>query len=329
MVGFSARYNELKKKRELRLERARQYRDSVNEKRSVLSDNKKSDNFPYANSLRLYLEDLRRIPLFTKEEERDYAELIELAKTYDTENDVSRYKREFEEANLRLVIKYAKSFYNFSKSIGFGKGMSLEDLISAGNLGLIRALEKFDYKKGNKFSTYAAWWIKQGIRREVTNYSKNIRIPAYMVEGLHRYKKVYNDLEQENGGSKPTIRDIANRMNKPINKVKVIEFYMRLSEVSLNESINEDTELVDFILDDDSKKDMERKILYDEASYIIDKDGRLDKREVYIFREWHSGNQTLKSIGKKLDLSRERVRQIRVEAEKKLRRIKELRDLVA
>lgn len=320
MVDFIQRFDELKKKRKARLERVRQYSDSINRKINVLTGKKRRSDFPYANSLKLYIDEVRKIPLFTLEEERDYAELIDLARIYGTEDDLSRYKKEFEEANLRLVIKYARGFYNFSKAIGFGGGMSLEDLISIGNFGLIRALEKFDYRRDNRFSTYAVWWIKQVIRRGVSDYSRNIRIPAYMVEGLHRYKRVYNDLEQEKSGETPTVEEIAERMKKPLKKVRVFEFYMRLSEVSLNETIDEETELADLILGDtDTKKEIERKILYDEASLVIEKN--LDEREAYIIREHRSGKQTLDSLGKRFKVSRERVRQIRNEGEKKFRRV--------
>lgn len=320
MADSIQRFDELKKKREVRLERVRQYRDSINRKINVLADKKRRSDFPYANSLKLYLDEVRKIPLFTLEEERDYAELIDLSKVYGMEDDLSRYKKEFEEANLRLVIKYAKGFYNFSKAIGFGNGLSLEDLISIGNFGLIRAVKKFDYRRHNRFGTYAVWWIKQAIRREMSDYSRNIRLPAYMVEGLHKYKRLYNDLEQEKSGEKPTVEEIAERMKKPLKKVRVFEFYMRLSEVSLNETIDGETELADLIPDDkDTKKEIERKILYDEAALVIEKD--LDEREAYIVREHCSGNQTLNSLGEKFEISRERVRQIEAEGKKKLRRV--------
>lgn len=267
--------------------------------------------------VKVYLKEIGRVPLLTPEEEIDLA-------TRMSEGDPYARKR-LSEANLRLVVSIAKRYV--------GRGMQFLDLIQEGNLGLIKAVEKFDHTKGFKFSTYATWWIRQAITRAIADQARTIRIPVHMVETINKVKKVSSQLLHKNG-HEPGAEEIAEVLEMPVEKVREI---MRVAQepVSLETPIGEeeDSHLGDFIPDDDAPAPS------DAASHILLKEqlsdvlSTLTPREEKVLRlrfGLEDGrSRTLEEVGKEFDVTRERIRQIEAKALRKLRhpsRSKKLKD---
>jgi len=267
--------------------------------------------------VRMYLKEIGKVPLLSADEE------IELAKRME-KGDVEAKKR-LAEANLRLVVSIAKRYV--------GRGMLFLDLIQEGNLGLIKAVEKFDYRKGYKFSTYATWWIRQAITRAIADQARTIRIPVHMVETINKLIRVSRQLLQELG-KEPQPEEIAKEMNMPVEKVREI---MKISQepVSLETPIGEeeDSHLGDFIPDDDAPAPSEAAAFTLLKEQLIDVLDTLTPREEKVLRlrfGLDDGRaRTLEEVGKEFNVTRERIRQIEAKALRKLRhpsRSKKLKD---
>ena len=271
--------------------------------------------------VRAYLKEIGRVPLLSAEEE------IELAIRIIDDEDDFYPRRRLAEANLRLVVSIAKRYV--------GRGMHFLDLIQEGNLGLIKAVEKFDYTKGFKFSTYATWWIRQAITRAIADQARTIRIPVHMVETINKVKKTRGLLLHQNG-REPTGEEIAAHLSLPVEKVREI---LRIEQepVSLQTPIGEeeDSHLGDFIPDEQSPAPA------DAASIIVlgeQLDGVLDTlthREEMVLRLrfglYDGRSHTLEEVGKEFNVTRERIRQIEAKALRKLRhpsRSKRLKDFL-
>jgi RNA polymerase primary sigma factor len=267
--------------------------------------------------VRMYLKEIGKIPLLTAEEE------IELAKRI--ENGDEEAKRKLAEANLRLVVSIAKRYV--------GRGMLFLDLIQEGNLGLIKAVEKFDYRKGYKFSTYATWWIRQAITRAIADQARTIRIPVHMVETINKLIRVSRQLLQELG-REPLPEEIAVEMG--ISEEKVREILKIAQEpVSLETPIGEeeDSHLGDFIPDDDAPAPAEAAAFTMLREQLVDVLDTLTPREEKVLRlrfGLDDGRvRTLEEVGKEFNVTRERIRQIEAKALRKLRhpsRSKKLKD---
>ena len=267
--------------------------------------------------VRMYLREIGRIPLLSYEKE------LELAKRIL--NNDEEAKQELAEANLRLVVSIAKKYV--------GRGMLFLDLIQEGNMGLIKAVEKFDYTKGFKFSTYATWWIRQAITRAIADQARTIRIPVHMVETINKLIRTSRHLLQQ-FGREPTPEEIAQEMEIPVEKVMEIQKIAQ-DPVSLETPIGEedDSHLGDFIQDDDSPAP------HDSAAYTLLKEqleevmNTLTPREAKVlklrFGLEDGKSRTLEEVGKEFNVTRERIRQIEAKALRKLRhpsRSKKLRD---
>ena len=287
-------------------------------KEFVEDDSSDNKNMPIDDPVKVYLKEIGKVPLLTPEEE------IELAIRIRDDNDPAAKKR-LEEANLRLVVSIAKRYG--------GRGMSFLDLIQEGNLGLIKAVEKFDYTKGFKFSTYATWWIRQAITRAIADQARTIRIPVHMVETINKVKKTNSQLLHKNGKD-PTAEEIAQEIDMPVDKVREI---LRVAQepVSLETPIGEeeDSHLGDFIPDDDIPAPV------DATSHIMLKEqlddvlATLTPREAKVlqlrFGLVDGRQRTLEEVGKEFNVTRERIRQIESKALRKLRhpsRSKKLKD---
>lgn len=269
--------------------------------------------------VKVYLKEIGRVPLLSAEEE------IELA-TRMAEGDAFARKR-LSEANLRLVVSIAKRYV--------GRGMQFLDLIQEGNLGLIKAVEKFDHTKGFKFSTYATWWIRQAITRAIADQARTIRIPVHMVETINKVKKVSSQLLHKNG-HEPTAEEIATELDMPVDKVREI---MRVAQepVSLETPIGEeeDSHLGDFIPDDDAPAPSEvasHTLLREQLGEVL---STLTPREEKVlklrFGLEDGRSRTLEEVGKEFNVTRERIRQIEAKALRKLRhpsRSKKLKDFL-
>lgn len=272
--------------------------------------------------VKVYLKEIGRVPLLTSDEERQLALDIQEG-GYRGE----RAKQRLSEANLRLVVSIAKRYV--------GRGMQFLDLIQEGNLGLIKAVEKFDHTKGFKFSTYATWWIRQAITRAIADQARTIRIPVHMVETINKVKKVSSQLLHQNG-HEPTADEIADALEMPVDKVREI---MRVAQepVSLETPIGEeeDSHLGDFIPDDDAPVPAEaasHTLLKEQLSGVLKS---LTPREEKVLRlrfGLEDGRpRTLEEVGKEFQVTRERIRQIEAKALRKLRhpsRSKKLRDFL-
>ncbi|TAH60287.1 MAG: RNA polymerase sigma factor RpoD [Gottschalkiaceae bacterium] len=267
--------------------------------------------------VRMYLKEIGKVPLLTPEEEIDLAKRME--------NGEQEAKKKLTEANLRLVVSIAKRYV--------GRGMLFLDLIQEGNLGLIKAVEKFDYNKGFKFSTYATWWIRQAITRAIADQARTIRIPVHMVETINKLIRVHRQLLQELGRD-PLPEEIAKEMGLSEDKVREIQKIAQ-EPVSLETPIGEeeDSHLGDFIPDDDAPAPAEAAaftLLKEQLMEVLD---TLTPREEKVLRlrfGLDDGRaRTLEEVGKEFNVTRERIRQIEAKALRKLRhpsRSKKLKD---
>jgi len=269
--------------------------------------------------VRMYLKEIGRVPLLKAEQEMDLAQRIEAGE--------EEAKRQLVEANLRLVVSIAKRYV--------GRGMLFLDLIQEGNLGLMKAVEKFDYRKGFKFSTYATWWIRQAITRAIADQARTIRIPVHMVETINKLSRIQRSLLQTLG-REPTPLEVAEKMDIPVERV--IEIMKVAQEpVSLETPIGEedDSHLGDFITDEEAESPEES------ASFILLREhldgilGTLTEREEKVLRLRFGLNdgrpRTLEEVGQEFGVTRERIRQIEAKALRKLRhpsRSKKLKDYI-
>jgi RNA polymerase primary sigma factor len=261
------------------------------------------------NVMRTYMQEISKTPLLTKQEEFDLAERIKAGDKAARDHMIS--------ANLRLVVKIAYDYNNF--------GLPLLDLISEGNIGLIKAVERFDPSKGGKLSTYAAWWIKQSIKRALANQSKTIRLPVHLVDRIARMRKVTAQLADELD-REPTDEEIAFTMDMPINKVAHLKS-VSVRPASLDAPVGEDgdTTFGELVGDEEGVtpyESFQEKSMSDDLKSII---GRLDDREAEIIelRFGLDGNAplTLEEVGERFEITRERVRQIQNIAIHKMRRL--------
>ena len=257
--------------------------------------------------VRMYLKEIGKVSLLTADEE------IELAKRMEQGDEEA--KKRLAEANLRLVVSIAKRYV--------GRGMLFLDLIQEGNLGLIKAVEKFDYRKGYKFSTYATWWIRQAITRAIADQARTIRIPVHMVETINKLIRVSRQLLQELG-REPTPEEIAEEMKMPVDRVREI---LKISQepVSLETPIGEeeDSHLGDFIQDDNVPVPAEAAAFTLLKEQLVEVLGTLTEREQKVlclrFGLEDGRARTLEEVGKEFDVTRERIRQIEAKALRKLR----------
>lgn len=262
--------------------------------------------------VRMYLKEIGRVPLLTADRERELAEIM-----FNTEDEKKRdqAKNELVEANLRLVVSIAKRYV--------GKGMFFLDLIQEGNLGLMKAVDKFDYSKGYKFSTYATWWIRQAITRAIADQARTIRIPVHMVETIHKVSRYSRQMLQELG-REATADEIGEKMGMSPEKVREI---MKIAQdpVSLETPIGEeeDSHLGDFIPDEDTPAPSDaaastilREVIEKELHTLTPREEHVIKLR---FGLYDGRTRTLEEVGKEFDITRERIRQIEAKALRKLR----------
>lgn len=265
------------------------------------------DGISIEDPVRMYLKEIGKVPLLTADEEVDLASRM-------AEGDEDAKKR-LAEANLRLVVSIAKRYV--------GRGMLFLDLIQEGNLGLIKAVEKFDYRKGFKFSTYATWWIRQAITRAIADQARTIRIPVHMVETINKLIRVSRQLLQELG-REPSPEEIAEEMSMPVDRVREI---LKISQepVSLETPIGEeeDSHLGDFIQDDNVPVPADAAAFTLLKEQLVEVLGTLTEREQKVLRlrfGLDDGRaRTLEEVGKEFNVTRERIRQIEAKALRKLR----------
>ena len=265
------------------------------------------DGISIEDPVRMYLKEIGKVPLLSAEEE------IELAKRMELGDQEA--KKRLAEANLRLVVSTAKRYV--------GRGMLFLDLIQEGNLGLIKAVEKFDYRKGYKFSTYATWWVRQAITRAIADQARTIRIPVHMVETINKLIRVSRQLLQELG-REPSPEEIAEEMNMPVERVREI---LKISQepVSLETPIGEeeDSHLGDFIQDDNVPVPADAAAFTLLKEQLVEVLGTLTEREQKVLRlrfGLDDGRaRTLEEVGKEFSVTRERIRQIEAKALRKLR----------
>ena len=269
--------------------------------------------------VKIYLKEIGRVPLRSPDEETELAKRMAEGDSYA--------KKRLSEANLRLVVSIAKKYV--------GRGMQFLDLIQEGNLGLLKAVEKFDYTKGFKFSTYATWWIRQAITRAIADQARTIRIPVHMVETITKVKKVSSQLLHETGHD-PSAEEIADKLEMPAERVREI---MRIAQdpVSLETPIGEeeDSHLGDFIPDDDAPAPADAASLMLLKEQLNEVLSTLTDREAKVLRlrfGLEDGrSRTLEEVGKEFDVTRERIRQIEAKALRKLRhpsRSKKVKDFL-
>ena len=285
----------------------------------ISSTEELADTLSTDDPVRMYLKEIGKVPLLSPEEE------IELAvRMADGDEEA---KRRMTEANLRLVVSIAKRYV--------GRGMLFLDLIQEGNLGLIRAVEKFDYTKGFKFSTYATWWIRQAITRAIADQARTIRIPVHMVETINKTIRVSRQLLQELGHD-PSAEEIADEMGMPVEKVRDI-LKIAQEPVSLETPIGEeeDSHLGDFIPDEDASEPSEAasfSLLREQLEEVLDTLAPREKKVLELrFGIVDGRTRTLEEVGKEFNVTRERIRQIEAKALRKLRhpsRSKKLRDFL-
>ncbi|MCM1552496.1 MAG: RNA polymerase sigma factor RpoD [Butyrivibrio sp.] len=291
--------------------------DDIDDEEIILSDEDEvdaenidlsvPDGVSIEDPVRMYLKEIGKVPLLSAEEE------IELAKRMELGDQEA--KKRLAEANLRLVVSIAKRYV--------GRGMLFLDLIQEGNLGLIKAVEKFDYRKGYKFSTYATWWIRQAITRAIADQARTIRIPVHMVETINKLIRVSRQLLQELG-REPSPEEIAEEMNMPVDRVREI---LKISQepVSLETPIGEeeDSHLGDFIQDDNVPVPADAAAFTLLKEQLVEVLGTLTEREQKVLRlrfGLDDGRaRTLEEVGKEFNVTRERIRQIEAKALRKLR----------
>ena len=292
--------------------------DSVDDFEDSLS----TDGITIDDPVKVYLKEIGRVPLLTPEEEVDLALKIQAGGP-----EGEKAKQRLSEANLRLVVSIAKRYV--------GRGMQFLDLIQEGNLGLIKAVEKFDHTKGFKFSTYATWWIRQAITRAIADQARTIRIPVHMVETINKVKKVSSQLLHKNGHD-PSAEEIAEELDMPIDKVREI---MRVAQepVSLETPIGEeeDSHLGDFIEDSDAPAPADaasHTLLKEQLEDVLSTLTPREKKVLELRFGLEDGrNRTLEEVGKEFNVTRERIRQIEAKALRKLRhpsRSKRLKDFL-
>ncbi len=268
------------------------------------------ESVPVEDPVRIYLKKIGKIRLLTPEEE------VELAKRIEQGDEEA--KKKLAEANLRLVVSIAKK-YN-------GRGLSFQDLIQEGNLGLMRAVEKFDWRRGYKFSTYATWWIRQAITRAIADQARTIRIPVHMVETINKMSRIKRQLHQELG-REPTVEELAEAMNMPVEKIQDI-LQVSPEPLSLDMPIGDqdDAHLGDFIPDHDSEKpdDAASQLMLRERLEEILSELSEREREVIKLRFGlvDGYQRTLEEVGQIFNVTRERIRQIEAKALRKLRQKK-------
>ncbi len=268
---------------------------------------KMAESMDVDEPIKMYLREIGQIPLLSYEEEIDYAQRVL--------NGEEEAKQKLIESNLRLVVSIAKKHTN--------RGLKMLDLIQEGNMGLMKAVEKFEYEKGFKFSTYATWWIRQAITRAIADQGRTIRIPVHMIETINKIKKESRIILQETG-KEPTAEELAKKLELPVEKVKSI-LEMNQDPISLETPVGseEDSELGDFVEDDKfaNPYDATTRILLKEQLDEVLK--TLNEREEMVLRYRYGlddGSQkTLEEVGKIFNVTRERIRQIEVKALRKLR----------
>ncbi len=284
-----------------------------------MAEVKVDDSYSTDDPVRMFLKEIGKVPLLTAEEE------VELAIRMSRGDEEA--KRRMTEANLRLVVSIAKRYV--------GRGMLFLDLIQEGNLGLIKAVEKFDYTKGYKFSTYATWWIRQAITRAIADQARTIRIPVHMVETINKVIRVSRQLLQELGHD-PSAEEIAAEMGMPVDKVREI-LKIAQEPVSLETPIGEeeDSHLGDFIPDEDASEPSEAasfSLLKEQLMEVLDTLTPREKKVLELrFGIVDGRTRTLEEVGKEFNVTRERIRQIEAKALRKLRhpsRSKKLRDFL-
>ncbi len=285
----------------------------------LVDPNALSDNYSIDDPVRMYLKEIGKVSLLTPDEE------VDLAQRMSEGDEVA--KQRLAEANLRLVVSIAKRYV--------GRGMLFLDLIQEGNLGLIKAVEKFDYTKGYKFSTYATWWIRQAITRAIADQARTIRIPVHMVETINKVIRVSRQLLQELGHD-PAPEEIAEEMGMPAEKVREI-LKIAQEPVSLETPIGEeeDSHLGDFIPDEDASEPSEAASFTLLKEQLVDVLSTLTPREEKVlklrFGIEDGRTRTLEEVGKEFNVTRERIRQIEAKALRKLRhpsRSKKLKDFL-
>ncbi len=267
-----------------------------------------NDTGNVTDPIHMYLKEIGQVPLLTSDQEIELAKRVEMG-----DKDA---KRQLEEANLRLVVSIAKHYT--------GHGMSLMDLIQEGSLGLIRAVEKYDYKKGFRFSTYATWWIRQSITRAIADQGRTIRIPVHMVENINKVNRSARDLVQKLGRD-PTPEELAAETHMPVERIREIQRISR-EPVSMETPVGdeEDSSLGDFIRDDTTPvpaDEAARTMLREQIREILTD---LTDREQQVLRLRYGldddRSRTLEEVGKQLNVTRERIRQIEAKALRKLKR---------
>ena len=318
------------------------------EEEDLVDPNTLVDSFAIDDPVRMYLKEIGKVALLTPEEEINLAQKMnagalaqeqldeaetsdfppeDLAQLKKLVKEGDRAKQKLAEANLRLVVSIAKRYV--------GRGMLFLDLIQEGNLGLIKAVEKFDYTKGYKFSTYATWWIRQAITRAIADQARTIRIPVHMVETINKVIRVSRQLLQELGHD-PSPEEISEEMNMPVDKVREI-LKIAQEPVSLETPIGEeeDSHLGDFVPDDSASEPSEAASFTLLKEQLVDVLGTLTPREEKVlklrFGIEDGRTRTLEEVGKEFNVTRERIRQIEAKALRKLRhpsRSKKLKDFL-
>jgi len=265
------------------------------------------DSSNVRDSIKMYLKEIGKIPLLTPAQERELARRAQMGD--------KKAKEKLITSNLRLVVSIAKRY--------MGRGLSFQDLIQEGNIGLLKAVEKFDWKKGYKFSTYATWWIRQAITRAIADQARTIRIPVHMVETINKLNRLRREYYQKHG-EEPSIEELAKMMGKPPEKIKEI-LEAAKETISLESPIgeDEDSSIEDFVADDSiasPKKEAMRMLMREELEKVLK---TLSPREAMVLRMRYGlldgKPKTLEEVGQYFNVTRERIRQIEVKALRKLR----------
>ncbi|MCD6102715.1 MAG: RNA polymerase sigma factor RpoD [Thermotogaceae bacterium] len=265
------------------------------------------DNVALKDPIKMYLRSIGKIPLLTPSQERELARRAQMGS--------KRAKEKLIESNLRLVVSIAKRY--------MGRGLQFSDLIQEGNIGLLKAVEKFDWKRGYKFSTYATWWIRQAITRAIADQARTIRIPVHMVETINKLNRTMRDYYQKHG-EQPTVEELAKLMDKPEDKIEEIMQAAR-ETVSLETPVGEDEDstIGDFVADDSissPKKEAMRMLIREEVEKVL---RTLNPREAMVLKMRYGlldgKSKTLEEVGQYFNVTRERIRQIEVKALRKLR----------